>query len=82
MCVISCWKPKFGNVNELRKTPPEIDLINLVKKQICGFFNTRCLSVFSTKCHFFHGFIIIFSMNTFSIKHVIKFKYPPFKNRV
>ena len=53
--------------------------IYLGKKEIYYIFKTCCIIsvLFSTKWHLFHDFIIICSSNTFFIKHVLKFKYPP-----
>jgi len=65
-------------VNAFRRTL-EMHFIYLGKKEIYCIFKTCCLlsNLFSTKPYLFHALIIFCSRNTFFIRHVLKFKYPP-----
>ena len=64
-------------VNLFRRTL-EMHFVYLGKKEIYCIFKTCCLLsvLFSTELYLFDAFIVFCSSNTFSIKHVLKFKYP------
>jgi hypothetical protein len=61
------------------KAPLETRFIYLDNKETYRIFKACCIiSVeFSTKCHLFHNFVFSCSKNTFSLNHMLKFKYHP-----
>ena len=79
MRVLKCWRHIFAYVNVCRRTLREIHFIYYGKNEIYCNFKTRCIIsvLFPTKRHVFRDFIIFCSSNTFFIKHVLNFKYPP-----
>jgi len=62
-----------------QKTPLEIHLICLGKKENYLIFVTWCIIsvLFFTKCHLFYNFIFLWSSNMFFTNHVLKFIYVP-----
>ena len=62
-----------------KRTPLEIHCLYIGKKEIYCSFKSYCIIsiLLYTKWHLFYYFITFGSSNTFSIKSVLKFKYPP-----
>jgi len=61
-----------------RRTRLKIHIIFLEKKEIKCIFKTCCIIsvLFFTEWHLVHDFIILCSINTVFINHVLKFNFP------
>ena len=75
VCYINLWMTYMNACK--KKSPLEMNFIQLGKKKIYCIFQTCCIisALFSTKCYLFHNFIFFCSNNIFFINHVLKFKY-------
>ena len=63
--------------------PLDICFVYLGNKEITAVFKLGCMMsvLFSTKCYLFHNFLLL-SSNIVFIKHMLKFKYPPWSKRI